>query len=71
MNKLLVPVKNEASRFIAKANTFAYSVSKRVEGKVLMLAAVLGLSVAATSGTMCWLLSYHQRECPKSLIKED
>lgn len=29
------------------------------------------LFVAATSANACWILSIHQRECPKSLIKVD
>jgi cyclic lactone autoinducer peptide len=38
---------------------------------VCMAALATTLLMAATSANACWIISIHQRECPKSLIKVD
>jgi len=41
--------------------------------KVLLCsAAMIGVFVASTVSVYgCWLFAWHQRECPKALIRED
>lgn len=43
----------------------------KVEKAVLKTAKDLGMASAKKSSHDCWAGSYYQKECPKSLIKED
>ncbi|MCX8132104.1 MAG: cyclic lactone autoinducer peptide [Clostridia bacterium] len=46
-------------------------MKKSMKEKMYFLLSVIGLLVAAASASACWLFVFHQRKCPKTLIKQD
>ncbi|QNU67233.1 cyclic lactone autoinducer peptide [Ruminiclostridium herbifermentans] len=46
-------------------------MKKNIKLLVLTALVALGTFTAYTSANACWLFGFHQKECPKTLIKRD